>query len=83
MEEKRKVRTLQFDKRIILTHLKEGKLELAAKAIEEFQINLAEFDFSLLIDYFKNQIKLSLSEGKVRESTRFKRRLAAIKILRD
>jgi len=83
MEEKRKVRTLQFDNKNILTHFKEGKLELAAKAIEEFQMNLGKFDFVLLIDYFKTQIKLSLSEGEIREATRFKRRLAAIIILRD
>lgn len=77
------MRTLQFDKKIILTHFKEGKLEPAAKAIEEFQINLTEFDFTLLIDYFKNQIKRSLSEEKIREAIRFKRCLAAIKVLRD
>ncbi len=77
------MRTLQFDNKNILTHFKEGKLELAAKAIEEFQMNLGEFDFVLLIDYFKTQIKLSLSEGEIREATRFKRRLAAIIILRD
>ncbi len=46
-------------------------------------MNLGEFDFVLLIDYFKTQIKLSLSEGEIREATRFKRRLAAIIILRD
>ncbi len=47
MEEKRKVRTLQFDNKNILTHFKEGKLELAAKAIEDFQINLTEFKFKV------------------------------------
>lgn len=83
MEEKRKVRALQFDPKIILTYFKEGKLEPVAKAIKEFQINLAEIDFAPLIKYFKKQIKISQSEEKIRESIRFKRLLAAIKILRE
>lgn len=83
MEEKRKVRALQFDPKIILTLLKEGKLEPAAKAIKEFQINLAGIDFASLIEYFNKQIKISQFEEKIRESIRFERRLAAIKILRE
>ncbi len=83
MEEKRKVRVLQFDPKIILTLLKEGKLEPAAKAIKEFQINLAGIDFASLIEYFNKQIKISQFEEKIRESIRFERRLAAIKILRE
>ena len=67
MEEKRKVRALQFDPKIILTLLKEGKLELAAKAIKEFQINLAGIDFASLIEYFNKQIKISQFKEKIRE----------------
>ncbi|UCF94184.1 MAG: hypothetical protein JSW39_08505 [Desulfobacterales bacterium] len=82
-EAEKEARAPRRGKAVIIEHLRAGELEQAVKSMDGLQVSLAESDFTPIIDYFENQIQQAASENELRSAMQFKRRRAAVKILRD